>query len=178
MTYQIIIKYKTGTTLFIDVPENYYQNKYSKKPEAKLHKIFMKEYKKFTSSLKSNQNIIDVSKYLKFSNATITTKDILGIDLKPISKDQIEIINNTYGAYDKVYLDIKDTSLNDLIKKLDVTLDSFNDLIKQYIESKSQLKQTRKKPSVKKEVSNLQAENNPKIANEEMAPTIKEEVKE
>lgn len=190
MTYQIIVKYKNGTTLFIDVPENYYQNKYTKKPDAKLHKIFMKEYKKFSSSLKSGQSIINVGKYLGFSNAIITTKDILGIDLKPISKDQIEIINNTHGAYDKVYLDIKNTLLNDfikylvdlkedkflidLVKKLDFTLDKFNELIKFYIESKTQpQKQTKRKNTVEKESSKIQIEDNVK----ESTPYVEKEVK-
>lgn len=33
----IIITYNTGSTVSIEVPEHYYQDKYKKKPEKKLH---------------------------------------------------------------------------------------------------------------------------------------------
>ena len=36
----ILVTYRNGSTVSIDVPENYYVEKYKKKPEAKLHKIF------------------------------------------------------------------------------------------------------------------------------------------
>ena len=33
----ILITYENGSTVTIDIPENYYRDKYKKKPEKKLH---------------------------------------------------------------------------------------------------------------------------------------------
>ena len=121
--YQVVITYKNGSTILIDVPENYYQNKYLKKPEKKIHKIFMKEYNNFVSALNANDNIVKVGRYLSFSNATVSAKDVLGIDLKTISEAQCikETSITIPGVHDKTYLDISETSLDTILKKLETT---------------------------------------------------------
>ena len=121
--YQVVITYKNGSTILIDVPENYYQNKYSKKPETKIHKIFMKEYNNFVSALNVSENIVKVGKYLSFSNATVSAKDVLGVDLKTTSELQQakETAITVPGVHDKVYLDINETSLDVILKKLETT---------------------------------------------------------
>lgn len=122
MKYQIVVTYKNGSTILLDVPDNFYHNKYAKKPEAKIHKIFIKEYKSFVLAMGKTENILDVNKYLSFSNATISTKDILGIDLKTVDEIANENANITIpGVHDKTYLDISETSLDTILKKLEET---------------------------------------------------------
>ena len=54
----ILIIYKNGSSISLDVPENYYQEKYKNKPEKKLHKIFMNEYKSFVKALNKNEAVV------------------------------------------------------------------------------------------------------------------------
>lgn len=125
MKYQIVITYKNGSIITLDVPNNYYQDKYSKKPEEKIHSIFMKEFKAFKSALnkKSNNSMIEVGDYLKFSNATISTTSILGVDLKTLDevKDLALANMSIPGVHDKTYLDLGDTGIDILINKLETT---------------------------------------------------------
>lgn len=125
MKYQIVITYKNGSIITLDVPNNYYQNKYSKKPEEKIHSIFMKEFKAFKSALnkKNNNSMIEVGDYLKFSKATISTTSILGIDLKTLDEVKDLALANISipGVHDKTYLDLGDTGIDILINKLETT---------------------------------------------------------
>ena len=47
MKRYVVVTYKNGSVINIDVPETYYQDKYKNRPEQRLHKIFIKEYSKF-----------------------------------------------------------------------------------------------------------------------------------
>lgn len=122
MKKSIIITYKNGSTINIDVPETFYMSKYKNKPEAKIHKIFMKQYSNFVSALNKTGNIIKVSKYLPFSSAIISAENVLGVDIKVID----ESVPQTFavsipGVHDKTYLDISETSLDTILKKLETT---------------------------------------------------------
>jgi hypothetical protein len=118
----IVITYRDGTTISIDVPDLYYKNKYNKKSDAKLHSIFLKEYNSFINAVNTQCDIIKVGKYLKFSNATISAKNILGIDIvesaccdnNSVSSAEV----NIPGVHDKVYLSIEDSKIKELIDKL------------------------------------------------------------
>lgn len=123
MKYQIVITYRNGSIITLDVPNNYYQEKYSKKSDTAIHKIFIKEYKNFINAMNKNDSMVDVGRYLEFSNATISASNILGIDLKTI--DEVVSLNESNisipGVHDKTYLDISETSLDTILKKLEST---------------------------------------------------------
>lgn len=173
MKYQIVITYKNGSIITIDVPDNYYQNKYSKKPEEKIHSIFMKEFKTFKGALnKNNKPMIEVGDYLKFSNATISATSVLGVDLKTIDEvKDLSLANMSIpGVHDKTYLDLGDTGIDILINKLETTnvienLDKFLQKVnammsKNNVEvtikagTKKKTTAVSKKPIVEKEVEN------------------------
>ena len=143
MKYQIVVTYKNGSIIKIDVPENYYQEKYSKKPNVRIHQIFIKEYRDFINALNKNASIVHVGKYLKFSNATISAKDILGIDLKLASDESLNTPDNNIsikipGVYNcdrdiysiewdpliNTFKKIEDTNI---IEKLYSLIEKFND---------------------------------------------------
>ena len=123
MTKSIIITYKNGSVINIDVPETFYSLKYKDRSEKKLHKIFMKEYKNFVNALNKGQSVINVGKYLKFSNATISAENVLGVDIKVIEENQNLSLSDISvpGVHDKTYLDISETSLDAILKKLETT---------------------------------------------------------
>ena len=123
MTKSIIITYKNGSVINIDVPETFYATKYKNTSEKKLHKVFMKEYEKFVSALNKSQNVINVGKYLKFSSPTISCENVLGVDIKVIEENSnLSKANVTVpGIHDKTYLDISETSLDTILKKLETT---------------------------------------------------------
>ena len=123
MTKSIIITYKNGSVINIDVLETFYATKYKNTSEKKLHKVFMKEYEKFVSALNKSQNVINVGKYLKFSSATISCENVLGVDIKVIEENSnLSQANVTVpGIHDKTYLDISETSLDTILKKLETT---------------------------------------------------------
>lgn len=122
MKKSIIITYKNGSTINIDVPETFYIAKYKNKPEAKIHKIFMKQYSNFVSALNKTGNIIKVSKYLPFSSAIISAENVLGVDIKVIDESAPQTFAvKVPGVHDKTYLDISETSLDTILKKLETT---------------------------------------------------------
>ena len=122
MKRSIVITYKNGSTINIDVPETFYTVKYKNKPEAKIHKIFMKQYNNFVSALNKSEGVVRVSKYLPFSNATISAENVLGVDIKVIDELAPQISTVTVpGVHDKTYLDISQTSLDTILKKLETT---------------------------------------------------------
>lgn len=125
MKYQVVITYKNGSIITLDVPDNYYQDKYSKKPEEKIHYIFMKEFKAFKKALNNNNNksMIEVGDYLKFSNATISATSVLGVDLRTLDEvKDLSLANMSIpGVHDKTYLDLGDTGIDVLINKLETT---------------------------------------------------------
>lgn len=122
MKRSIIITYKNGSSINIDVPETFYTLKYKNKPEAKIHKIFIKQYNNFVSALNKSEGVVRVSKYLPFSNATISAENVLGIDIKVIDELAPHISTITVpGVHDKTYLDISETSLDTILKKLETT---------------------------------------------------------
>ena len=117
----IVVTYKNGSSINLDVPELYYQEKYAKKPAKKCHAIFLKEYNKFVNALNKTDGIVQVGKYLKFSNATVSGKDVLSIDIKELA-EEVKPVDNTIfvpGVHDRVYLDFTDTKLEALFTKLE-----------------------------------------------------------
>lgn len=117
----ILITYRNGSTVSINVPENYYSDKYSKKPEAKLHKIFKAEYDKFVTALNKTEGVIQARKYLTFSDATVSGKDVLSVDIKEVEEDKIVSMDDQVfvpGVRDTAYLNLDGSSLDELIKKL------------------------------------------------------------
>ena len=123
MTKSIIVTYKNGSVINIDVPETFYATRYKNTSEKKLHKIFMKEYEKFVSALNKSQTVINVGKYLKFSSAIISCENVLGVDIKVIEENMNLSQSNISvpGIHDKTYLDISETSLDTILKKLETT---------------------------------------------------------
>lgn len=117
----IVVTYKNGSSINLDVPELYYQEKYAKKPAKKCHAIFLKEYNKFVDALNKTDGIVQVGKYLKFSNATVSGKDVLSVDIKELA-EEVKPVDNTIfvpGVHDRVYLDFTDTRLEALLTKLE-----------------------------------------------------------
>lgn len=129
----IVVTYKNGSSINIDVPELYYQEKYKNKSEDRLHKIFLKEYKKFVTAMNKGNGVVPVGKYLKFSNTSVCGKDVLGIDIKDLEEEVKPQDNTVYvpGVNDKVFLDISKTQLEDLIQKLNNTdlIDNLDKLV-------------------------------------------------
>lgn len=119
----IVITYKNGSSINIDVPDLYYQNKYSKKSNKRLHSIFLKEYNKFVNAMNRGKDVVYVGKYLKFANTSVCGKDVLGIDVKELN-DEIKPVDNTIyvpGVNDRVFLDLSKTQLENLITKINDT---------------------------------------------------------
>lgn len=141
MKRSIVVTYKSGSTISIDVPSMYYSEKYKKYPEKRLHKVFLHEYNKFVRAMNKGQEVVNVGKYLKFSNTSICGKDVLGIDVKVIEDvvdgDSTNNNKDIYvpGVHDVVYLDISKTQLEDLIKKLNDTelIDNLDKLCKKLV---------------------------------------------
>lgn len=117
----IVVTYKNGSSINLDVPELYYRETYKSKPDKKLHKIFLKEYSAFVKALNKEPSVVAVGKYLKFSNATISGKDVLSVDLKNLEEETKPLDNTIFvpGVHDKVYLDLTDTRLDALLDKLE-----------------------------------------------------------
>ena len=124
MLKTIVITYKNGTSINLDVPDLYYENKYPTKTKKRLEQIFQKHYSKFVKAVNKHEGILKVKKYLPFSDTTLSCDDVLSTDIK--NRDE-QIPNppmsgsnavKVPGVYDKVYLDITDTRLNDFLNKL------------------------------------------------------------
>ena len=105
-----------------------------------MHKVFLQEYSRFVKAMNKGQDVVNVGKYLKFSNTSICGKDVLGIDVKVIDDVVVDATNddkNVYvpGVHDVVYLDISKTQLEELIKKLnDIELiDNLDKLCKKLV---------------------------------------------
>ena len=121
MKQYILIIYKNGSSINLDIPENYYQTVYAKKSEKKLHKIFIRDYKKFVAALNKNLAVVDVSRYLPFSNASISGKDVISVDIKSHSNDESEkesVTTFVPGVHDQVYLNITGTDIEKLLNQL------------------------------------------------------------
>lgn len=136
MKKAIVITYKTGSIINIDIPETFYSDMYKNTSEKKLHRIFMKDYGKFIAALNNkSHNIINVGKYLKFSTATVSCEDILGVDIKIVDDTTAftEMGSNTFipNVADKTYLDINESILDNVLEKLDTTnlIDNLNNFI-------------------------------------------------
>ena len=116
-----MIMYKNGTSINIDIPSEYYRNKYSKKSEKKLHSIFIKEYNSFVKALNKEPSVVTVGKYLGFSNSTISGKDVLSIDIKDFDTEAKPLDSTVFipGVHDKVYLDLTDTRLDSFLNRLE-----------------------------------------------------------
>ena len=79
------------------------------------------DYNKFVKALSKDEDTsVHVNKYLKFSNAIVSGKDVLCVDIK-VETDTTDTCNNVFipGVHDKVYLDITDTRLDTLLTKLE-----------------------------------------------------------
>lgn len=133
----IVVTYKNGTSINIDVPSDYYKNKYSKKSDKKLHDIFIKEYCAFNKALNKEDGVVEVGKYLKFSHATISAKDVLSVDIKDFDSEAKPLDNTVFipGVHDKVYLDLTDTRLDNLLNKMEEMeiLDNTNKLLQKLV---------------------------------------------
>ena len=133
----VVITYKDGSTINIDVPELYYQNKYNNKPQEKLHKIFLKEYNAFVNALNKTEGIIKVGKYLTFSNASVSTQNVLGVDIKELECEVLPLDNTVHvpGVHDQVYLNISGTRFEEFVNKVCETniIDDADNLIKKLL---------------------------------------------
>lgn len=118
----IVVTYKNGSSINIDVPDLYYSEKYKKKSSKKQHSIFLKEYRNFVKALNRDTNtVVSVGKYLQFSNATVSGKDVLCVDIKNLEEETKPQDNTVFipGVHDKVYLDLTDTRLDALLDKME-----------------------------------------------------------
>lgn len=174
----IVVTYKNGSSINIDVPELYYQEKYKNKSEDRLHKIFLKEYKKFVSAMNKGADVVLVGKYLKFSNTSVCGKDVLGIDIKDLEEEVKPQDNTVYvpGVNDRVFLDLSKTQLEDLIQKLNNTdlIDNLDKLVQKMVSyfNKANVEFTikaGKKPSTSSTTGRKK-----KVATAEEVPTIDE----
>lgn len=133
----IVVTYKNGSSINIDVPELYYQEKYKNKSDSRLHKIFLNEYQKFVTAMNKGTDVVLVGKYLKFSNTSVCGKDVLGIDIKDLEEEVKPQDNTVYvpGVNDRVFLDISKTQLEDLIQKLNNTdlIDNLDKLVQKMV---------------------------------------------
>lgn len=119
----IVITYDNGSTIIIDIPETYYSDNYANKSAHRLHKIFLKEYKNFIAALNKKTKIVEVFKYLKFSNAVISAEHVLGVDIK-IFNDEVEGVASNIIVPElnrKVAIDVSETSLDTILKQLEST---------------------------------------------------------
>lgn len=136
----IVVTYKNGSTVHIDVPEFYYNEKYRCKSDKWADYIFKKEYSRFIKAMNMYGGVVRVGKYLKFSDATVTSKDVLSIDIKEFASEDEEkpLDSNVFipGIYDRIYLDLSDTKLEKLIDKIDNLgiLEDLKNLIKKPME--------------------------------------------
>lgn len=73
--------------------------------------------------MNKSQNVINVGKYLKFSKAIVSCENVLGVDIKVIEENSELSQSNVKvpGIHDKTYLDISETSLDTILKKLEST---------------------------------------------------------
>lgn len=162
----IVITYKNGTSINLDVPELYYQEKCSKKASQTPHKMLIKEYSKFVSALnRSSDGVVQVGKYLKFSNATVSRKDILSLDIKDLEVEYKPLDNTIFipGIHDKVYLDLTDTRLEAILDKLESlnVLENLNKFIQAFTDntqSKNELKEVEKKSTTSKKKKKVTVE--------------------
>jgi hypothetical protein len=160
MAQYILITYKNGTSINIDVPNNYYKDKYPKKSAAKLNKIFVKDYQKFVAAINSTENsMLYVNKYLAFSNANISCKDVLSIDLKIIDDDAIEAPGiQISGTPNQICLNLNGTSIEELITKINnlSLIENIDKLIQKFLTyfNKSNVEFTIKTAAKKKAVTN------------------------
>lgn len=134
----IVVTYNNGSSVNLDVPELYYKEKYSKKSDKKLHKIFTKEYSKFVNALNNPKDeVVQVGKYLKFSNAIVSSKGVLSVDIKDLETEVKPLDNTVFvpGVHDKVYLDLSDTRLDNFLNKLEEleTLENLDVLVKKLV---------------------------------------------
>ena len=124
MLKTIVVIYKNGTSINLDVPDLYYENRYPTKTKERLEQIMQKHYNKFVKAINKHEGILKVKKYLPFSDATLSCDGILSTDIRNKNEQIPNPLtggNNTVkvpGVYDKVYLDITDTRLNDFLNKL------------------------------------------------------------
>lgn len=117
----IIITYDTGSSVTIEVPERYYQDKYKKKPEKKLHQIFVKEYKNLVKALNKGLNVVDVNNYLEFSQASVSGKNILSVDVKDVVEEvstPVDVQTFVPGVHDQVFLNIDQTAMAQVFKQI------------------------------------------------------------
>lgn len=117
----ILIQYNNGSSVIINILENYYQQKYSKRPDKKLHAIFMRDYKRFIAALNKGSNIVNVNKYLPFSNASISGKDILSVDIKTQSIDletRNEISTHIPNVFNQFYFDLDRVEIEKFLNQL------------------------------------------------------------
>ena len=165
MMQQISITYKNGILINIDVPNNYYKDKYPKKSEAKINKIFTKEYRKFVAAIDSTENsMLHVNKYLAFSNANISCKDVLSVDLKVINEDDMvksSDIQVSSGTPNLIYLNLNGTSIEELVTKINnlSLVENVDKLIQKFLAyfNKSNVEFTIKTAAKKKATTNITA---------------------
>lgn len=157
MRRYIVVTYKNGSVINIDVPETYYQDKYKNKPEQRLHKIFIKEYNKFVEAMKKSKEVVAVGKYLTFSNTSVCGKDVLGIDIKDVEE---EVKSEVFipGTEREVKVDISESQIEQLAEKvlnsdlLDNLNKSLQKLLTYFSKSNVELsiKAGKKQPTTKK----------------------------
>lgn len=114
MKKSIVIKYKNGSSVNIEVLSDFYIKKYPKADENKREKIFISEYKKFLNALSKPQPIINIGSYLKFSNATISGEGILSVDIVD-DNQEIEESNTVISEVNPLNL------IAEVLQKLDAT---------------------------------------------------------
>lgn len=71
--------------------------------------------------LNKKPSIVNVGKYLKFSNATVSGENVLSVDIKDLEVEVKPLDNTVFipGVHDKVYLDLNDTRLDALLNKME-----------------------------------------------------------
>ena len=157
MKRYVVVTYKNGSVINIDVPETYYQDKYKNRPEQRLHKIFIKEYSKFVEAMKRGKEVVAVGKYLTFSNTSVCGKDVLGIDIKDVDEEvKPEVV--IPGTEREVKVDLSESQIEKLAEKvlnsdlLDNLNKSLQKLLTYFSKSNVELsiKAGKKQPATKK----------------------------
>lgn len=118
MNRYIVVTYKSGAIIKIDVPENYYAETFGNKPEQRLHRIFLKEYSKFVTEMNKGKDVVSVGKYLTFSNTSICGKDVLGIDIKDEEEKEDNVDVYIPGAERDVKVNLSDSQVEKLAETI------------------------------------------------------------
>ena len=112
----IIVVYNDGATIDIEVPWEYYRNKYKNKSDYYIYNVFMREYKKFVKAVNKYEGIISVGKYLKFSFAGVSTFNVLCVTI--VDKDGCDDDLKIAPSKEQLVLSLNGTTIDTVLDRI------------------------------------------------------------